>query len=276
MLKKRLSIEDAARLEGEKRKKVINNKEQFEKEGWKVIDLLKYSLSFRNPHISSEHPFPIMKNRRKTSAYEIFKMFITPELLTNIIQGRKTENPNCFLKHLGKGRFRDMTPTISNAYHVLAVRARLHSQCGTKLLLPEALNQAQSSLSQHNSSFIALNTLRLLHPIIYARFGTNEEYQLSENFNKPFDSFGDSISGDEKLFAFRGFSGFVRHVPSKPAKYGLWHFQNVVVLFRYTIIIRKDSMVAIYSIRLCLANRFHFVQKVISGRRGIIYLLRYC
>ena len=45
-----------------------------------------------------------------------------------------------------------------------------------------------------------------------------------------FCTFGDYASGDEKLFRYTGYSGFVCLVKSKPTGLGLWHFQLCIRL----------------------------------------------
>ena len=58
----------------------------------------------------------------------------------------------------------------------------------------------------------------------------DEEEILSSRFSNAIKSLGEGFSGDEKLFRFTGPSGYVRKVPNKPAKVGLWHYQGVVQL----------------------------------------------
>lgn len=49
--------------------------------------------------------------------------------------------------------------------------------------------------------------------------------ELSSNFRNIFRSIGRYICGDEKLYHFTGNSAYVRLVPSKPGRLGLWFYQ---------------------------------------------------
>jgi NADH:ubiquinone oxidoreductase subunit F (NADH-binding) len=51
---------------------------------------------------------------------------------------------------------------------------------------------------------------------------------LAKNFQSIVRKLGDYVAGDEKLDYFTGNSGYIRKVPNKPAKIGLWHYQLVV------------------------------------------------
>ena len=49
--------------------------------------------------------------------------------------------------------------------------------------------------------------------------------ELSKNFRSVVDSVGQHAAGDEKLFHFTGDSPFIRLVPAKPGKVGLWFYE---------------------------------------------------
>ncbi len=53
---------------------------------------------------------------------------------------------------------------------------------------------------------------------------------ISKRFRACLRHVGRVMCGDEKLLYFTGDSGFIRLVPSKPDKIGLWFFENCVVL----------------------------------------------
>jgi hypothetical protein len=48
---------------------------------------------------------------------------------------------------------------------------------------------------------------------------------ISDNFQGALQHLGRYIAGDEKLFKFKGYSGFVRMCPNKPDKVGIWWYQ---------------------------------------------------
>ena len=61
-------------------------------------------------------------------------------------------------------------------------------------------------------------------------YENEEAKKVSENMKNIFKTFGDMISGDEKLFFYTGMSGYVRKVITKPGSIGLWMYQACVPL----------------------------------------------
>ena len=62
------------------------------------------------------------------------------------------------------------------------------------------------------------------------QFDSIDEFPISENMGKVFRTFGDIVTGDEKLFKYSGSSGFMRHVMNKSSGLGLWLYQVAVKL----------------------------------------------
>ena len=62
------------------------------------------------------------------------------------------------------------------------------------------------------------------------RFGTVDEYQISEHMGNIFSAFGNLISGNKKLYGYSGNRRFVRMGRSNPSNLELWMYQVSVVL----------------------------------------------
>ena len=56
---------------------------------------------------------------------------------------------------------------------------------------------------------VSWKILRRLNPLYLFKFVSVEESKLSKNFNNVILTFGNALSGDEKLFRYTGKSGFV-------------------------------------------------------------------
>ena len=72
--------------------------------------------------------------------------------------------------------------------------------------------------------------MQRLVSLFYFEFDSMEETRINYYFEVFFSSLGDWLAGDEKLFKFAGKSGYVRLLPNKPAKVGLWNFQGAIIL----------------------------------------------
>ena len=73
----------------------------------------------------------------------------------------------------------------------------------------EALKEAVAELKETNPKIRGFWVLNRLHGAFSLNVDLVDEFQLSENWNKVFCRFGDYASGDEKLFHYTGYSGFV-------------------------------------------------------------------
>ena len=150
------------------------------------------------------------------------------------MERRFEEKPSKFTISKGraaKGGVRNyiIDRSAENAMTYLAVRTLIQGK-QKKQKLEEALKEAVAELKETNPNFRGFWVLNRLHGVFSVNVDSVDEFQLSENWNKAFRTFGDYASGDEKLFRYTGYSGFVRLVKSKPAGLGLWHFQLCIRL----------------------------------------------
>ena len=72
--------------------------------------------------------------------------------------------------------------------------------------------------------------MKKLMEMYFIDYENEEAKKVSENMKNIFKTFGDMISGDEKLFFYTGMSGYVRKVITKPGSIGLWMYQACVPL----------------------------------------------
>jgi len=92
--------------------------------------------------------------------------------------------------------------------------------------LDNAIQLALSDLNVPN----AFQKTRVILARVFVKLGEEEESFLSRNFLSAIETLGECICCDEKLFRFTGKSGFVRMVPNKPSRIGIWHYQATVTL----------------------------------------------
>eukprot|EP00957_Ditylum_brightwellii_P093125 7089732-Ditylum_brightwellii.AAC.1 len=89
----------------------------------------------------------------------------------------------------------------------LAVRTLIQGE-QKKQKLEEALKEALAELKEMNPNFRGFWVLNCLNGVFSLNVDLVDEFQLSENWNTAFRTFGDYGSGDEKLFCYTGYSGF--------------------------------------------------------------------
>ena len=93
--------------------------------------------------------------------------------------------------------------------------------------------------------------MQRLVSLFYFKFDTMDKTRINDYLQEVFSSLGDRLSGDDFFFKFAGKSGYVRLVPNKPAKVGLWNFQGAIFfemgtslfgLHPYTYFTPRDPM----------------------------------
>jgi hypothetical protein len=164
------------------------------------------------------------------SPASIFFRFMPKDFLLWILQQRIEEHEEAFMFDKGYGRIWTVTATMTYAICFFAAKVLVHGWQKKYPNTESAFKAASTTLKEWNKTVPSGWVMRRMSRHVFIRCDTAEEKILSENFYDAILSFGDSFSGDEKLFCYTGRSGYVRKFPNKPARIGLWHYQGCIIL----------------------------------------------
>ena len=200
-------------------------------EGWRLLATSSESLHYIK-RATSRAGYALLARRDYSSPSDIFRHFLSPELIEDVLSDICNENPEVFVVDAGRGTFVNMRVSVEDVYQSLACRAFIHGeqeQAGETIKL--AFKSALAFLKEHSPE--QLNGYRKTYHIerkFKIKGGSIREVSLRNNFQSALVALGEVLCGDEKLFRFTGKGGIVRKVTSKPEKMGIWHYQAVVFL----------------------------------------------
>jgi hypothetical protein len=203
--------------------------ERIERSDWKQD-------SFQIPYINNQDVYGKTIFDKEASLLDIFMFFVSPDLLAMTWASRPADH--WYVRHgqggwfLGGGRLNMRLFYAYFAVYILITgrqNAPKESMTGLRFLR----ENIRSSLSHFEgvvgpgklpgyttieAAWCRLYILRYLWDFIAKRFQEAVKYP------------GVSIAGDEKLFHYTGHSAYVRLVPSKPDRIGLWFYELCCML----------------------------------------------
>ena len=150
--------------------------------------------------------------------------------MMNVLDCRSDDRVEGLTYVKGSGKRYTVKKNIELVKSILAVRTLIHGRQNKNISMVKAVETAVEDLKGTNPYILNAVQMRKLLAMYYFAYDSEEEKQISKNMESIFHSLGDHVAGDEKLFYYIGASGFVRKVPSKPTKIGLWMYQAAVQL----------------------------------------------
>lgn len=186
--------------------------------------------------MTEEESFAAIDRSKVNSIGDIFLHFVTPEVLTAAWDSFPREYW-CYGSGKNAGTFGSGIPRLKLIYTLLAVYIAIVGEQnapkeghGLKRPLRSAI---KSIMDQFQEQFPEAKLPS--HSILDRFWGrfylpTSVWSQLCNNFQCLLKRPGRALVGDEKLLRFTGDSGYIRLVPSKPDRVGLWFFELVVTL----------------------------------------------
>lgn len=222
--------EAAAAIVGE-RETQRNKFKKLEDDGWFIVDLNNNELKLRSM-IDDVHPATTLHFGANSTPEDVFMAFFPPDFISDIIAKRKKEFPQFFIKKASPTRYKSVNLPVDAVYQYFACRVWI--QANGKLNgegIVDCLQRAKKHLQDENGvQFVGVDRLYLAHRVFFLRFGEEEEGRLVDLIQETVNSLGQCLCCDEKLFRYVGQHGFVRLVPNKPARLGIWHYQCIVQL----------------------------------------------
>jgi hypothetical protein len=201
---------------------------EFEDDGWEILDDSRTVTRKVNEWDFFSHP--VHNIPRNASKYDIFTALLPPDFAFDVFleRARDRDMGLCFSK--GGNNIWTVDATEDLAMRLIAIRLQVHATMDKKCGYKAGIKKAVEALRVHNNGLEGAWILQRLLSMYYFEFDSIDELRINDNLRKIFSSLGDRFAGDEKLFKFAGLSGYVRMVPNKPAKIGLWNFQGTVIL----------------------------------------------
>jgi hypothetical protein len=166
---------------------------------------------------------------RGASRAQVFSALMPESTISTLLEAR--------LDDYGETIFANLDMTISCVFHYFAVRMLLqgNKRPSVGVGLRDAIKEVTSLLkSLTGKNAIGVHKFEaLLHGFVV--FPESEEHKGEERLwmegaRRCVMEMGDTFALDEKLFRFVGRHCWVRKVPPKPDKLGLWHYQGNVQL----------------------------------------------
>lgn len=203
-------------------------------QGWEKVDVKAFRFAL--PRLSTEESFAAVDKAKATSILDIFLSILSPEILTTTWN---TFPPEYWVYGSGAaaGTFNGGKLSLKFIYVYLAVYIYI---CGQQNAPKESskvrnpLREAITSALEHFSSQDPLRRLpsRSIIERFWGRFYIPIVVwpSICKNFQDLLIRPGRCLAGDEKLLHFTGNSGYIRIVPSKPDRVGLWFFELVATL----------------------------------------------
>ncbi len=208
--------------------KKIRNQSHYERTlptHYKIVDK-EYGRLYCTPP-PREQAFLTLKRNNTSTFLEIFLKFIPLEFL------RKVQGNLCdFDCVISLRPFWKLIPSISDWYKLLAICIRIqgrHQISQENTLNNSPRREAISEAINHFKSLFNNTThfgIDVIEKYVSLALITNQYYEdISNNFQECVLFLGESVTGDEKLFRYTGFSPDVRFVPNKPSRVGSWMYE---------------------------------------------------
>lgn len=223
-------LTEAANQAAKRRKTVANTTQQIKNEGWELVDLGKERISL-DPEIKKFPSHAELNFLRDSTPYSIFKSFITDEIIDSVLIRAKKEYPNSFSFATSAGNFVERTINKQIIQQYLATRIiiqgwKYQNNNGVRATMKEVKNYLEEKL---DTKILGITKMQICHSI-FSICKPNEIEKVFSNVLNTVVAPGQVSCADEKLFRYTGQHIYVRKVPQKPAKVGLWFYQTVVML----------------------------------------------
>lgn len=221
-----LTVQERVEELREKRVKKNRRAERLEETGWEEVDLSTGSWELNT--VEPEYAFTLLDFTNRSKKVDIFLRLMPPTFIQEIIDHTHQTHQSASSYPCG----RHFNITLSRFYKFLAIKIRIQGlQVVPTKNKPNAnaRRRAFQDAQQHfvqkypNSQPPGINQLEKLHTTYLI---TPElESSLSKCFLSAVTSLGQHVAGDEKLFHFTGNSAYIRLVPNKPDRIGLWSYE---------------------------------------------------
>lgn len=224
----RLTLQEGTIERGPKRQKRMDTMKEFSDEGWAFVE--KGKKLYKTEKNNKEMQYPIHSIRKSDTKYEIFIKLMPHSLIMEIFNKRIEERNGGLAFNKGNGKTYTIKKCILTPLYIIAVKIFIQGNQNMTLKKDQALKDAVKVLKVKATYIPCSSMMKKLLEMFFIDYNGIESKKLSDNMSKQFQSFGDMISGDEKLYYYTGKSGYVRKVVSKPRSIGLWMYQACVSL----------------------------------------------
>lgn len=234
MGKKRGGIKRKLRKKKAKKVASVDYLTAIQEDGWSLVDKNEFNKKFFfHLHLEPEEYATI--HREPLSLVQLFERFIPQSVIQQVLEN--LEQDTWILPAIPSGR---VIPKIKYIYRVLAAQIYIIG-CGG--VIPEnnpqrrdirrSMDEAREFFKQNcepgkNNQFPGENIWKAIRADFH--FGRDLFDVISTNFQSILINLGEVVAGDEKLFYFTGNSAYLKYVPSKPDRVGLWNYELCVLL----------------------------------------------
>lgn len=183
---------------------------------WRTINTTKEDIVYDTLPVEA---FVSFKMRTTITLLDIFLTFYTEELVEMIV--RDTPDVDLVI-HDSSSSFISTSRTSFMKFVAICIRMQ-GLQGKTSVTLKEAISESRSYFSKYNVP--GLNALKSMIARLKIR---HKHYDyISKRFQSIILDYGQCVCCDEKLFKFTGASKYIRMVPRKPSRVGLWIYEAV-------------------------------------------------
>lgn len=212
------TLEELVQETIEKRKHRAAVANEVHEEGWIPFDSKLYSLTYESPAHASK--FTTLKFGRDSSLRDIFLTYFNFSMRSMLLE-----------KHLSTLYYSDgshMHITDHKLLQYFALRIRIHGFQKAAYLGSESHNSQRDAVNRCISLFpphtmISSDVYQKIESHLFMDF--EDESKMRCNILDTIVELGEIVSGDEKLFEYRGESGYIRVCKAKHAQIGLWSYQ---------------------------------------------------
>lgn len=203
-------------------------------QGWEKVDLDAHRFSL--PKLSENLSFAAVDRSRTTTLLDIFLAILTPDILTATWEAFPPEYW-CYGSGVHKGTFNGGKLSLKFVYAFFAVYIFIVGEQNAPKEGARSKKPLLAAITRAVTHFRSLSPNKQIPSFsllsrFWGRFYIPTEVwpSICQNFQNLLTRPGRCLAGDEKLLHFTGDSAYIRLVPSKPDRIGLWFFQLVVIL----------------------------------------------
>ena len=227
-----VSLSDAAAKICKERQSRSNLEDDITKEGWAILDFKKHTIAL-SPVVKNFPPNAQLCFMRDSTPSSSFRSFLTDDLIMQVLNRNKDARSGYGTVSDGKGYLIQRIINLQTILQYLACRVLIQGYQykhtgGSKETFAEMKNYLAAKCNA-GGKMCGVSKLVICHSLFFIS-EQDEIDKLFENILKSVLVPGQVSCADEKLFRFTGKHAFVRKVPNKPAKVGLWFYQTVLML----------------------------------------------
>lgn len=213
-----LTVEES--LEELRKKRARNQRyvKAAEEEQWEEVD--RATQKYTYPKLAGSDAFAVLDVQPHASRMAIFFKLMPPDWLEQVLH-------KCARRNKKNMVFTKSKVMMCMAIYILVQGKQqkpIQNQTNRdaqRVSFMAAVEELQTAAPNQDPP--GVNLIEKIHSQLC--LDAEDEKQLSANFQSVVLSLGQWVAGDEKLFHYTGNSAFIRSVPSKPDRIGLWNYE---------------------------------------------------